>query len=64
LDEACHRHKVTDEIEAKICIDRVDRSDEEQRVAIGRRTHHRLRSKVAGRARPVLDDKWLAQALR
>src|SRR6516165_6892600 len=29
LDEACHRHKVTDEIEAEICIDRVDRSDEE-----------------------------------
>jgi hypothetical protein len=56
LDEACHRHNVADEIEAEICIDRVDRSDEEERVAIGRRMHHRLRSKVAGCARPVLDD--------
>src|SRR5262249_11941349 len=48
----------------ELCIDRVDRSHEEERIAIGRRTHDRLRSNVAGGTRPVLDDERLPKPLR
>src|SRR5262249_35249455 len=34
------------------------------RVAIGRRFHHRLHGDIAARARPVIDDELLAEALR
>ena len=58
-----------DEIEAEttlveLCIDRVDRSHEEERIAIGRRTHDRLGSNIAGGTRPVLDYERLPKPLR
>src|SRR5262245_56513414 len=65
----CHWRDVVDEIEAEttlveLCIDRVDRSHEEERIAIGRRTHDRLGSNIAGGTRPVLDDERLPKPLR
>ena len=67
-DEARDRRDVADEIEIELVvkrrIDRVRRTDQEQRVAVRRRAHDRLGGDVAAGARPVLDDEWLAEPLR
>src|SRR5207237_8611652 len=57
-----------DELEVELAIehrlDRVTRSDQQERIAVGRRTHDRLGADIAAGAWPVLDDKWLAEPLR
>ena len=39
------------------------RTSQEQRIAVGRRTHDRLGSDVSAGARPVLDNELLAKPL-
>ncbi len=67
-DQARDRCDVANEIEIELVvecrIDRVRRTDQEQRVAVRRRTHDRLGGDIAAGARPVLDDEWLAEPLR
>ena len=67
-DDARDRRDVADEIEIELFVqrrvDRVRRSDQEERVAIGGRTHDRLGGDIAAGTRPVLDDEWLAEPLR
>ena len=67
-DEARDRRDVANEIEIELVvkrrIDRVRRTDQEERVAVRRRTHDRLGGDIAAGARPVLDDEWLAEPLR
>src|SRR6516165_2159555 len=59
---------VVDQIEIELVVergvDRVDRSGDKERVSIRRRTHDRLGADIARRARPILDDKLLPEALR
>src|SRR5262245_32845470 len=59
--DASNRRDVAAEIETKLFVqrstDRVYRSDEEERVAIRRRTHDAFVGDIAARARPVLDDE-------
>jgi hypothetical protein len=45
-------------------VDRVDRSNEQYRVSVGRRTDDRLRGQVRAGARFVLNDDLLTQAFR
>ena len=67
-DDAGDRRDVADEIEIELVVerrvDRVRRTDQQQRVAVGGRAHDRLGADVAAGARPVLDDEWLAEPLR
>ena len=67
-DDARDRRDVADEIEIELVVERrVDRVRErrqEERVAVGRRTHDRLGANIVAGARPVLDDEWLAEPLR
>ena len=67
-DDAGDRRDVADEIEIEIVVergvDRVGLVDPEQRVAIGRRMHHRLGGDIGAGARAILDDELLAKALR
>ena len=67
-EEAGDRCDVIDEIVAELLeqrrIDRVDRIDEEQGVAVRWRAHDRLGSDIVAAARPVLDDELLAKPLR
>jgi uncharacterized protein len=44
-------------------VDRVRRSDQEERMAVRRCLHDRLSANIAGGARPVLDDELLAEPL-
>jgi hypothetical protein len=65
--DACDRGDVTVEIETKLFIqrsvDRVCRSDQEDRVAIWGRTNDRLGSDILATARSVIDHEWLAKPL-
>ena len=67
-DDARDRRDVADEIEIELVVerrvDRVGRSDQEQRIAVRWRTHDRLGGDIGAGARPVLDDEWLAEPLR
>ena len=67
-DDARDRRDVADEIEVELVVerrvDRVRRTDQEQRVAVRRRAHDRLGADIAAGARPVLDDELLAKPLR
>src|SRR5215469_7596667 len=45
-------------------VDRLCRTDNEQRVAVRRCAHDRLGADVSASARPVVDDKLLAETLR
>ena len=51
VDEACHRRDVTNEVEGEVLVqggvDRARHAAEQQRVAIGRRPHDRLRRDVS-----------------
>jgi hypothetical protein len=62
------RCDVADEIEFEIfverSVDRVRRSDTEERVAVRGRAHDRLGRDSAAGARPVLDDDLLTEPLR
>src|SRR5215831_4674343 len=66
--QACDRFNITNEIEIKLGIerrvDRVRRRDEKECVAVGGRPYDRLRADIAASAWPVLDNEWLAEALR
>ena len=67
-DDARDRRDVADEIEIELVVerrvDRVRRTDQEQRVAVRGRAHDRLGGDIAAGARPVLDDELLAEPLR
>src|SRR5262247_2973786 len=66
--DAGNRRDVAAEIETKLfvqrSIDRVCRSDEEERIAVRERAHDRLGGNIAGSTWPALDDEWLAEPLR
>src|SRR5208282_5831152 len=66
--DAADRRDIADKIEGEIGVkrrvDHVRRSDQEQRVAVGRRTHDCRRGDIAAGAGPILDDEWLAKSLR
>src|ERR1700751_4323155 len=57
-----------DEIETEVVVERrvdcVRRSDLKERVAVGYRPNDHLGSNIAGRTRPIVDDKLLAKPLR
>src|SRR5215472_12413478 len=59
---------VTDEVEIELVVERridcVRRSGPQQRIAVGRRTNDRFGADIGAPARTVLNDEWLAQALR
>ena len=59
---------VADEIEIELIVkrngDHVSLNDQKERMAVGRRTHDRLGADVARSARPIVDNKLLAEALR
>jgi hypothetical protein len=66
--DARDRSNVAQEVEAEIGIergaDRVGRTDEQQRVTVGRRPHDRLGGDIAGAARAVLDHDRLPEPAR
>src|SRR5260221_13296880 len=67
-DQARDRCDVANEIEIEIVvkrrIDRVWRTDQEQRVAVWRRTNDRLGGDIAACAWPGLNDEWLPEPRR
>src|SRR5882724_1512509 len=67
-DQPGHGRNVSNEIELELFVqrgvDRVWRTDEEQRLAVRNCVHDRLGRDIAAGARPVLDDEWLAEPLR
>ena len=66
-DDAGDRRHVADEVEIELLVERrvdgVRGRDEQQRVAVGRRAHHRLGRDVAAGARPALDHERLPEPL-
>ena len=66
--EARDWRDVADEVEFELLVecrvDEIRRSDQEQRVAVGRRVHDRLGRDVGAGAGLVLDDELLADPLR
>ena len=62
------RRDVADEIEIELVVerrvDRVESTDQEQRVAVGRGTRDRLGGDVAAGSRTVVDDERLTEPLR
>jgi hypothetical protein len=67
-NNAGDRRDVTDQMEIQFvverCVDRLCRTDHKQCVAVSGRAHDGLGGDVGTSARPVLDDEWLAEALR
>ena len=57
--------RVTQKIEIEMLVKRgvdgVGTGDQQQRIAVGRRLHHRLGGDVGAGARPVIDDELLAE---
>ena len=66
-DKARHRRDIVDEIEIEFVVEsgveRISRNDQKQRVAVGRRMHHRVSANVAAGAWPVLNNERLAKTL-
>src|SRR5262249_33638055 len=67
-EDACDGHDVAEEIVIELAfeerrIDRARRGDQQERITVRGRTHDRLGPNRGGRARPVLDHKWLSEAL-
>src|SRR6516164_7865629 len=66
--DADHRRDVPGEVEIELVVergvDRVRRSDQEERMAVRRRTYDRLGCDIAAGAGTVLDDERLAEPLR
>ena len=66
-DDARDRRDVADEVEIELVVeggvDRIRRRDEQQRIAIRRRTDGGFGGDIGGCARPVFDDKLLAEPL-
>jgi hypothetical protein len=67
-DNACNRRDVADEIEIEVVVerrvDRIRRSNQQESVAIRRRSHYRLGGNIAAGTRPVFDNERLAEPLR
>src|SRR5262245_25664005 len=67
-DNSRNGGNVAYEVEIKLFVerggDRVCRKDQKERMAVGGRTHDRLRGDIAGSAGPAFDDEWLAEPLR
>src|SRR5262245_64373162 len=67
-DDSGDRCDVADEIEVQLVVerrvDRVSRSVKQERVAVRRRAHDCFGPDIAATARPVVDDKWLAEPFR
>ena len=67
-DDGCDRRDVADEIEIEFVVerrvDRVAATDQEQRVAVRRRSYDDFGADITAGTRPVLDDEWLAEPLR
>src|SRR6516165_6567566 len=63
-DDPRDRRDVADEIEVELLIERrvtrVRRSNQEERIAVGRGAHDRFGGDIGGPARTVLNDEWLA----
>src|SRR5262245_50703159 len=66
--DASNRRDVANEIEFEMVVqggvDRATRTDHEQRISVCGRAHDGLGSYVGTSTRPVLNDEWLAEALR
>src|SRR5262245_44571585 len=66
--DARNRRDVANEVETEVVIEChvpcVMCTDLEERIAVGRRLHDCLGGQIAASAHPVLDDEWLAGALR
>jgi hypothetical protein len=66
--DARDRRDVADEIETKVVVERrverVNRRNLEQRIAVWGRTDDGFGGHIAAGARPVLDDEWLPETLR
>src|SRR3954447_14230532 len=66
-DQARDRRDVANEIETEVVvkrrIDRVRRTDQEQRVTVRSCMYDRLGGDIAAGARPVLDHKWPPEPL-
>ena len=66
--DARDRRDVAKEIVIELIVERrvdcVWCTDEKERVAVGGRAHDGFGGDIAGGARPVLDDEWLAEPLR
>ena len=66
--DARDRRDVADEIEVELVVERrvvrVNRGNLEQRIAVWGRTDDCFGGRIAGGARPVLDDDWLTETLR
>jgi tetrahydromethanopterin S-methyltransferase subunit G len=66
--ETRDRHDVADEVEIERLVERrvdeIRRRDQQQRVAVGRRVHHRFGRDVGAGAGAVLDGELLAEPLR
>jgi hypothetical protein len=66
--EACYRRNIADEIEIELFVerrvDKVWRTDHQERIAVRRRTHDRLGANIAAATRPVFNDEWLAEPFR
>src|SRR5262245_54835699 len=66
-DNSGNRREVTEEIVIEFVVEgrvnRMCRTDQEECVAVSRRTRHRLGREVAARSRTVFDDKLLAEPL-
>ena len=67
-DQARDRRDVTNEIEIQFVVerrvDRLRRTDHKERLAVGGRAHHGLGGDTGAAARPGLDDERLAEPLR
>ena len=67
-DQSGNRRDVAHEIEVEPlverCVDGICRADQQQRVAVRERFHHRFGADVGTRARPVLNDEGLAEPFR
>src|SRR5262249_50808796 len=68
IADACNRRSVPDETEVELVVehvgDGVSRNHQKERMAVGGRTDDRLGGDIARSPGPVLDDEWLAEALR
>src|SRR5215472_5258440 len=66
--DARDRRDVADEVEIELVVERriacVRRRGQQQCIAVGWRTNDRFGTDIGAPARTVLNDEWLAQALR
>jgi len=65
LRDARNRGDIADEIEIELLIERgvdcIRRADEEERIAVWRRSHDGFCGDIGASARSIFDDEWLAK---